>query len=122
MTTLEKFQEVANIKFIHSNRFSLADIEIGKLNTADGYELFYITQDVQNLQFDNEVYYYKPNFDTVMSEIRNAYTRNEVVNVACFDIDESFDEYDMLNWLESEMDEEAFEEFTNNVPGTISSL
>jgi hypothetical protein len=114
MTTLEKFQEVANIKFIHSNRFSLADIEIGELNTADGYELFYITQDVQNLQFDNEVYYYKPSFDTVMSEIRNAYTRNEVVNVACFDIDEYFDEYDMLNWLESEMDEESFEEFTND--------
>ena len=53
MTTLEKFQEVANIKFIQTP--SHADVEIGELNTADGYELFYVTQDVQNLQFDSEV-------------------------------------------------------------------
>ena len=111
MTTLEKFQEEANIKFIQTP--SLADIEIGELNTADGYELFYITQDVQNLQFDNEVYYYKPDFDTIMNEISNAYTRNEVVNVVCYEIEDWFDEYDMLNWLESEMDEEEFEAFTN---------
>ena len=111
MTTLEKFQEKANIKFIQTP--SHADVEIGELNTADGYELFYITQDVQNLQFDNEVYYYKPDFDTIMNEISNAYTRNEVVNVVCYDIEDWFDEYDMLNWLESEMDEESFEAFTN---------
>ena len=111
MTTLEKFQEEANIKFIQTP--SHADVEIGELNTADGYELFYITQDVQNLQFDNEVYYYKPDFDTIMNEISNAYTRNEVVNVVCYDIEDWFDEYDMLNWLESEMDEESFEAFTN---------
>ena len=111
MTTLEKFQEEANIKFIQTP--SRADIEIGELNTADGYELFYITQDVQNLQFDNEVYYYKPDFDTIMNEISNAYTRNEVVNVVCYEIEDWFDEYDMLNWLESEMDEEEFEAFTN---------
>ena len=111
MTTLEKFQEEANIKFIQTP--SHADIEIGELNTADGYELFYITQDVQNLQFDNEVYYYKPDFDTIMNEISNAYTRNEVVNVVCYDIEDWFDEYDMLNYLESEMDEESFEAFTN---------
>ena len=113
MTTLEKFQEEANIKFIQTP--SHADIEIGELNTADGYELFYITQDVQNLQFDNEVYYYKPDFDTIMNEISSAYTSNvfKVVNVVCYDIEDWFDEYDMLNYLESEMDEESFEAFTN---------
>ena len=111
MTTLEKFQEESGIKFIDTP--SHADVEIGELNTADGYELFYITQDVQNLQFDNEVYYYKPDFDTIMNEISNAYTRNEVVNVVCYDIEDWFDEYDMLNYLESEMDEESFEAFTN---------
>ena len=42
MTTLEKFQEVANINFIQEPLH--ADIEIGELNTADGYELFYITK------------------------------------------------------------------------------
>jgi len=112
MTTLEKFQEEANINFIQTPLH--ADIEIGELNTADGYELFYITQDVQNLQFDNEVYYYKPDFDTIMKEIDLAKRYDDqIMDVACFDIEDWFDEYDMLNWLESEMDEESFEAFTN---------
>ena len=111
MTTLEKFQEVANIKFIQTP--SYADIEIGELNTADGYELFYITQDIQNLQFENEVYYYRPEFDTIMDHISNAYTRNQAVNVICYEIEDWFDEYYMLDYLESEMDEESFEAFTN---------
>ena len=112
MTTLEKFQEEANINFIQDPLY--ADIEIGELNTADGYELFYITQDVQNLQFDNEVYYYKPDFDMIMKEIDLAKRYDDqIMDVACFDIEDWFDEYDMLNWLESEMDEESFEAFTN---------
>ena len=112
MTTLEKFQEEANINFIQDPLY--ADIEIGELNTADGYELFYITQDVQNLQFDNEVYYYKPDFDMIMKEIDLAKRYDDqIMDVACFDIEDWFDEYDMLNWLESEMDEESFEACTN---------
>ena len=112
MTTLEKFQEEANIKFIQTP--SHADVEIGELNTADGYELFYITQDVQNLNYENEVFYYKPDFDTIMGEIRNAMIFDEeYVNVCVYDIEDWFDEYDMLNYLESEMDEESFEAFTN---------
>ncbi len=113
MTTLEKFQEIAKINFITTP--SHADIEIGELNTADGYELFYITQDVQNLQFDYEVFYYRPEFDTIMAHISNAYTRNQAVNVICYEIEDWFDEYYMLDYLESNMDEEAFDEFTNDV-------
>ena len=114
MTTLEKFQEVANINFIQEPLH--ADIEIGELNTADGYELFYITQDVQNLQFDNEVYYYRPDFDTIMKEIDLAKRYDDqIVDVACYEIEDWFDEYYMLDYLESNMDEEAFDEFTNDV-------
>ena len=112
MTTLEKFQEEANIKFIQTP--SHADVEIGELNTADGYELFYITQDVQNLQFDNEVYYYQPDFDAIMKEIDLAKRYDDqIMDVACFDIDEYFDEFMMLDYLESNMDEEEFKAFTN---------
>jgi len=112
MTTLEKFQEIAKINFITHPSHD-RDIEIGELNTADGYDLFYITQDIQDLQFDSEVFYYRPEFDTIMDHISNAYTRNQAVNVICYDIEDWFDEYDMLNYLESEMDEESFEAFTN---------
>ena len=112
MNTLEKFEELANINFIENARD--ADIEIGELNTADGYELFYITQDVQNLQFDNEVYYYQPDFDTIMKEIDLAKRYDDqIMDVACFDIDEYFDEFMMLDFIQGEMDEDEFEKFSN---------
>jgi cobalamin biosynthesis Co2+ chelatase CbiK len=114
MTTLEKFQEEANINFVQAPLHS--DVEIGELNTADGYELFYITQDIRNLNYENEVFYYKPDFDSIMDEIKNATVfkpSESIVNVCVYDIEDWFDEYDMLNWLESEMDEEEFEAFTN---------
>ena len=33
----------------------------------------------------------------------------------CYDIEDWFDEYYMLDYLESNMDEEAFDEFTNDI-------
>ena len=115
MTTLEKFQEEANINFITTP--SHADFELGNLSTVDGYELFYITQDIQNLQFDSEVFYYRPEFDTIMDYIskRSSVNYNSLVNVMCYDIEDWFDEYYMLDYLESNMDEEAFDEFTNDI-------
>jgi hypothetical protein len=111
MTTLEKFQEEANINFVQAPLHS--DVEIGELNTADGYELFYITQDIRNLNYENEVFYYKPDFDTIMAAIDDYRHREDTANVCVYDIEDWFDEYDMLNYLESEMDEESFEAFTN---------
>ena len=114
MTTLEKFQEEANINFIQTP--SYADVEIGELNTADGYELFYITQDVQNLNYENEVFYYKPDFDSIMDEIKNATVfkpSESITNVCVYDIEDWFDEYYMLDYIQDNMDEDEFEAFTN---------
>ena len=82
MNTLEKFEELANINFIENARD--ADIEIGELIQLMDTKLFYITQDVQNLQFDNEVYYYQPDFDTIMKEIDLAKRYDDqIMDVAC---------------------------------------
>ena len=113
MTTLQKFQEVANIKFVEYN----SDIEIGTLLTADGYDLYYITTDVQNLNFENEVFYYQPDFDAIMNaidDLRCFKPSSEIVSVACYDIDDYFDEYYMLDYISDNVDEEEFEKFTEN--------
>ena len=108
MTTLEKFQEVANIELVEYDGY----IEIGTLQTADGYDLHYIGIDVQNLNWENEVYYYQPEFDTIMAAIAELrYYKREIVSIVCHDVEDWFDEYEMLNWLESEMDEEDFDSF-----------
>ena len=114
MTTLKKFQELAKINFVESP--SRADVELGELQTADGYELFYITQDVQNLNYENEVFYYKPEFDSIMDEIKCATVfkpSESTINVCVYDIEDWFDEYYMLDYIQDNMDEEEFEKFTN---------
>lgn len=113
MTTLQKFQELAKINFVECN----GDIEIGTIQTADGYDLHYIAADVQNLNFENEVYYYQPDFDATMSaidDLRCFRPSSEIVTVACYDIEDYFDEYYMLDFIADNMDEEEFEQFTED--------
>jgi len=109
MTTLEKFQELANIKFVVYD----GDIEIGTIMTQDGYDVHYITADIRNLNFENEVFYYQPDFDAVMNAIDDLRYAGEEVSVECYDVDDYFDEYYMLDYLQSNMDENEFEKFTN---------
>ena len=110
MATLEKFQELTNIKFVEYD----GDIEIGTLPTADGYDLHYIAADLRNLSWENEVYYYQPDFDTVMSAINEHRFNSEQLTVACYDIEDYFDEYYMLDFIQDNMDEDEFEKFANN--------
>ena len=110
MTTLEKFQEVANITFVESN----GDIEIGTTMTQDGYNLHYISADLRNVCFENEIFYYQPDFDAVMNAINDQrYAPHQIMHVACYDIEDYFDEYYMLDYLQDNMDEDEFDEFTN---------
>ena len=107
MTTLQKFQELTKINFVEHN----GDIEIGTIQTADGYDLYYITTDVQNLNFENEVFYYQPDFDAIMSaidDLRCFKPSSEIVSVACYEIDDYFDEYYILDHISSNVDEEEF--------------
>jgi len=109
MTTLEKFQEVAKINFVESN----GDIEIGTIMTQDGYDVHYVAADLYNLNFENEIFYYKPDFDALMNAIDDLRFAGEELSVACYDVDDYFDEYYMLEYLQNNMDEDEFDEFTN---------
>ena len=111
METLQKFQEIANIEFVDHD----GDIEIGTLQTADGYDLHYIAADLHNLNFENEIYYYQPDFDTIMSAIDEHRFNSEHLAVACYDIEDYFDEYYMLDYLQANIDEDEFEKFSNTL-------
>ena len=109
MTTLEKFQELAQINFVEHN----GDIEIGTLQTADGYEVYYVAADLRNLNWESEIFYYQPDFDAIMNAIDDLRFAGEEVSVACYDVDNYFDEYYMLDYISDNMDEDEFEKFTN---------
>ncbi len=110
MTTLQKFQELAKINFVEHN----GDIEIGTLQTADGYDVYYIAADLRNLSWENEVFYYQPDFDAIMSAIDDLRFAGEEITVACYEIEDYFDEYYMLDFIADNMDEEEFEQFTED--------
>jgi len=110
MTTLQKFQELAKINFVEHN----GDIEIGTIQTADGYDVYYISADLHNLNFENEIFYYQPDFDAIMNAIDDLRFADEEVSVACYDVDDYFDEYYMLDYISDNIDEEEFEKFTEN--------
>lgn len=109
MNTLEKFQEVAKIKFVESN----GDVEIGTIMTQDGYDVHYVSADLRNLNFENEIFYYQPDFDALMNAINDLRYAGEEITVACYDVEDYFDEYYMLDYLQDTMDEDEFDEFTN---------
>ena len=111
MTTLQKFQEIANIEFVSHD----GDLEISTLHTADGYAIFYIAADLRNLNFENEVYYYQPDFDTIMSAIDEHKFNSELLTIACYDVEDYFDEYYMIDYLQDNMDEDEYEKFSNTL-------
>lgn len=109
MTTLEKFQELAKIKFVWMN----GDIEIGTIMTQDGYDVHYVASDLRNLNFESEIFYYQPDFDAIMNAIDDQRFAGEEITVECYDVDDYFDEYYMLEYISDNMDEDEFEKFTN---------
>jgi len=109
MTTLEKFQELAQINFVESN----GDIEIGTIMTQDGYDVHYVASDLRNLNFESEIFYYQPDFDAIMNAIDDQRFAGEEITVACYDVDDYFDEYYMLEYISDNMGEDEFEKFTN---------
>ncbi len=109
MTTLEKFQELAQINFVESN----GDIEIGTIITQDGYDVHNVASDLRNLNFESEIFYYQPDFDAIMNAIDDQRFAGEEITVACYDVDDYFDEYYMLEYISDNMDEDEFEKFTN---------
>ena len=114
MTVKEKFEQEANL--VITDRFmAQADIEISEWSTADGYTVYVMCEDPRRLNWEAEVWYYKPSFDDIMQYIGMDRSSEYPTTIACDDIEDYFDEYYMLDWLSSNMDEEAFEEFSNNV-------
>ena len=47
-----------------------------------------------------------------MNAIDDLRFASEEVSVACYDVDDYFDEYYMLDYIADNMDEEEFEQFT----------
>ncbi len=85
-----------------------ADLELSEWNTADGYEIYVMTNDAKNVDWEYDVYYYEPSFDTIINRIE------ETVQDVGYDIkihmniEQFLPEEEILNWLNVREDEPIF--------------
>ena len=100
MTHIEQLTKILNIDKITEDYEKYCDLHIYTQTTADGYEIYVVSHDVSNgeqTDWENDVFYYKPDFDVLIEIISEL---DEDANVYCSDIDEFFPEYEVENFIE----------------------
>lgn len=108
MTAIEKLQNKLNIEIdeTYAKVFpspSWYDLEISTYNTADGYEVYVIKNSSfeNQLDWENDVYYYQPSFDDIMSRIMELDADSKVY---ISDIEEFMPEYEIEQWINDNED------------------
>jgi hypothetical protein len=103
MTAIEKLQNKLNIEIDEMYNYNMYDLEVSTYNTADGYEVYVMKNSSfeNQLDWENDVFYYQPSFDDIMSRIMEL-TPGSKVYVS--DIDEYMPEYEIEQWINDNED------------------
>ena len=103
MTAIEKLQNKLNIEIDETYNYNMYDLEVSTYNTADGYEVYVInsTPFENSLDWENDVFYYQPSFDDIMSRIMELDADSKVY---VSDIDEYMPEYEIEQWINDNED------------------
>jgi hypothetical protein len=105
MSVYDKLAKELNVELTDDYRVNGIDLEIGTLNTADGYELHTITSDPRNLEWEYDVYYYEPDFNTVIERIKDVSYDDDVAVIFIADFDQYLPEYEVQDYLDELKDE-----------------
>ena len=105
MSVYDKLAKELNVELTDNYRVNGIDLEIGTLNTADGYELHTITSDPRNLEWEYDVYYYEPDFNTVIERIKDVSYDDDVAVIFIADFDQYLPEYEVQDYLDELKDE-----------------
>jgi len=103
MTPIEKLQEKLNVKIDKSYEYSAYDLEVSTYMTADGYEVYVMNSEPfeNNFDWENDVFYYQPSFDDVMSRIMELDAGSRVY---VDDIEEYMPDYEIERWINDNED------------------
>lgn len=103
MTAIEKLQEKLQIEIMdfNSNHVNY-ELEISMSMTADGYNVYVMTNDpYARLDWENDVYYYQPSFNDIMLRIMELDPGDKVYTD---DIEEYFPDYEIEQWINDNED------------------
>lgn len=103
MTAIEKLQNKLNIEIDETYTYKMYDLEVSTYNTADGYEVYVMKNSSfeNQLDWENDVYYYQPSFDDIMSRIMELDADSKVY---VDDIEEYLPEYEIERWINDNED------------------
>ena len=103
MTAIEKLQSKLDIEIDETYTYNLYDLEVSTYNTADGYGVYVMksSQFENNLDWENDVFYYQPSFDDIMSRIMELDSGSKVY---VDDIDEYMPDYEIEQWINDNED------------------
>ena len=103
MTAIDKLQEKLDIEIDDMYRYNMYDLEVSTYNTADGYDVYVMnsTPFENNLDWENDVYYYQPNFTDIMDRIMQL---DPGSTVYVSDIEEFMPEYEIEQWINDNED------------------
>ena len=104
MSVYKKLGEALNVELTDDYR-GRPDLEIGTWQTADSYDLHVITSDPRNIEWEHDVYYYEPSFDTIIERIKDISYDDDVAIVWLADLDQYLPEGEVLDYLEQLNDE-----------------
>ena len=106
MTPIEKLQEKLNIKIDESYEHRAYELEVSTYITADGYEVYVMNSTTggkvsQPLDWENDVYYYQPSFDDIISRITEL-DAGSIIYID--DIEEYMPDYEIEQWINNDED------------------
>ena len=103
MTPIEKLQEKLNIEINETYKYGVYDLEVSTYNTADGYEVYVMnsTPFENSLDWENDVFYYQPSFDDIMSRIMELDAGSTIY---IDDIEEYMPDYEIEQWINNNED------------------
>ena len=98
----DKYDSIVIIKDDLNN----PDLELSLWYTADDYTLYVMTNDARNIDWENDVYYYEPSFETIMDRIEETcHDLGYGSEVRIYIDTEAFlPEQEVIEWLEQKED------------------
>ena len=105
MTPLERLEQHLNVTITNFDNYRDNDLQLTEYMTADGYNVYILTEDPGCLNWENDVYYYQPDFNTIMERIVQVAEDSPEARILIDDVEQYLEDYEIENWLNDNIDE-----------------
>ena len=109
MTPLERLEKHLEVTITNFDNYCNNELQLTEYMTADGYNVYILTEDPGNPSWENDVYYYRPDFNTIMERIVQVAEDIPGAKILMDDVDEYMDEYEIERWLSENIDDDGTE-------------